>query len=68
MGRQIIGPQFKWCGNCVYWCGERKIDGGLHQIEIDDSKSHGPCSKFLGWTNCSYLTTCPNFTKHPAIR
>lgn len=71
MGKLPVMQSAKWCANCVYWGGERTIDGFFGRAEVDDKcQAKGKCTNMKGYYNqqCGWMTTCPGFTKHPAIK
>ena len=35
MGKLPVLQRAKWCANCVYWGGERTINGFFGRAEVD---------------------------------
>lgn len=55
------------CPNCVYWNGERRLDGFSHRIFVDLT-AVGSCALRPGWTNCTTTVTCSKFERHPIVK
>lgn len=58
------------CANCVYWCGERKLEGFFRRVEINDPYAKGLCSNPKGYFNqmCYWQGTCGTFERHPVTK
>ncbi|MDD3999281.1 MAG: hypothetical protein PHX62_00090 [Bacilli bacterium] len=69
MGTSVM-QSAKWCANCAYWGGERKLEGFFGRAEIEDFHVKGQCANVKGYylQQCPYNGTCPHFTKHPVIK
>lgn len=71
MGKLPVLQRAKWCANCVYWGGERTINGFFGRAEVDiNCQAKGVCSNMKGFFNQQMLwqATCSHFEKHPAIK
>lgn len=62
-----ISTGIKECANCVYWGGDRVINGQLHRIECEFN-AKGPCSVNLGWSNVPTNVQCNKFEWHPVLK
>lgn len=53
-----LGPNFKVCQTCRYWCGSRDIDGMTRLVEAYSSS--GKCTNMKGFynQNTSKMATC----------
>ncbi len=62
MSKSKVGMNFKWCQNCVYWDGARKIDGFSKMTE--NVNDEGTCNCREGFFRCktNHMTTCKAFT------
>lgn len=71
MGKLPVMQCGKYCANCVYWGGERTINGFFGRAEVDiNCQAKGVCSNMKGYFNQQMIwqATCPAFTRHPAIK
>jgi len=60
----------KFCANCVYWCGDRILEGFFHRVSIKDGHEEGVCSCMKGRYNCTvpWNGQCPAFERHPVTK
>ena len=50
MGKLPVLQRAKWCANCVYWGGERTINGFFGRAKVDiNCQANGVCSNIKGF-------------------
>jgi hypothetical protein len=60
----------KFCANCVYWGGERTLEGFFKRVSIKDTSVKGVCSCMKGYYNLMthWMSTCNAFERHPLVK
>ena len=56
-----VGMSYRWCQNCVYWTGQRKIDGTTKMTESLSNTGKCECQTGMFKCNVSHMNTCVSF-------
>ncbi|MBR2444002.1 MAG: hypothetical protein IKB27_01220 [Clostridia bacterium] len=69
MSKFPVPQNMRYCGNCVYWEGERTFNTFFGRAETERD-ARGRCSNMRGMFNCtcSWQQSCHGFEKHPIVK
>lgn len=69
MSKFPVPQNMKYCGNCVYWEGDRTFNSFFGRAEVDRN-STGRCCNMRGVYNSmrTWQMSCMGFEKHPIVK